>query len=339
MLRGAIIGLGNIAVEAHIPTWRDRPDVAIAALTDVRTARRAEAEALLPGARWYENAEDLLLDAELDFVDVCTPPTTHAGLIRAALARGCHVLCEKPLVSTLADLETVMSAAAKAKRVVHTVHNWHHAPIVARATALVDDGAIGRVTAVTWQTLRTAPAAVRGQEVNWRLDPDVAGGGILSDHGWHVFYLVARWLGGAPTSVSARLETHKQAGIAVEDTANVRVQFPSGRAHIVLTWAADTRANWAEITGSDGRIELRDDTLVLDRGGHLQTWPCPPAMSAGSAHREWLAPVVDRFVVAVQQGDPGAANLPEAALCATLESLARESSRRGGQPVPVSAAP
>ena len=338
MLRGAIIGLGNIAVEAHLPTWRDRRDVAITAVTDVRSARRAEAAALLPAARWYDTAEDLLLDADLDFVDICTPPTTHAGLIRAALARGCHVLCEKPLVSTVADLETVTAAVTEAKRVVHTVHNWHHAPIVARASALVDEGAIGRVTAVAWQTLRTGPAAVRGADDNWRLDPDVAGGGILSDHGWHVFYLVRRWLGGAPTSISARLETQKHAGIAVEDTANVRVQFPAGRAHILLTWAADTRANWAEISGSQGRIELRDDTLVVDRGGDVTTSPCPPAMSAGSSHREWLAPVVADFMRAVHDNDPGASNLTEAALCATLESLARESSRQGGQPVPVPAA-
>jgi predicted dehydrogenase len=335
MLRGAIIGLGNIAVDAHIPTWLGRRDVVITAVTDVRPARRAEAASRLPGARWYETADDLLLEADVDFVDICTPPSTHVGLICAALRRSFHVLCEKPLVSTVAELQVVIDAAAAAKRVVNTVHNWHHAPIIARANALVDDGAIGRVTGVAWQTLRTDPAAARGQDVNWRVDPHTAGGGILSDHGWHVFYLVRRWLAGSPTSVTARLDTRKHAGIAVEDTANVRVQFPDGRAHIVLTWAADTRANWAEIAGTEGRIELRDDTLVLERGGEVTTWLCPPAMSAGSAHLEWLAPVVDDFIAAVLEKDGAASNLAEASLCATLESLARESSRRGGEPMPV----
>jgi predicted dehydrogenase len=338
MLRGAIVGLGNIAVDAHIPTWRDRADVAIVAITDVRVDRRTEAETLLPGARWYDTAEELLVDAALDFVDICTPPSTHVGLITAALARGCHVLCEKPLVSSPGDLEVVVAAAADAKRVLHTVHNWHHAPIVARASALLDEGAIGRVTTAAWQTLRTEPAAVRGAEANWRIDPAVAGGGILSDHGWHVFYLVQRWMGARPTTVTARLETRRHAGIAVEDTANVRLQFPDGRATIMLTWAADTRANWAEIIGTEGRIELRDDTLVLDRAGRVSTWPCPPALSAGSSHREWLGPVVERFLAAVTQNDPGASNLAEAVLCATLERCARESSRRGGQSVAVPAA-
>jgi predicted dehydrogenase len=337
MLRGAIIGLGNIAVDAHVPAWRARRDVVITAFTDVRAARRAEGEALLPAARWCETADDLFRVPDLDFVDICTPPSTHVGLIRAALRRGCHVLCEKPLVSSVADLQVVAEAAATAKRLVHTVHNWHHAPIIARASALVAEGAIGSVTGVTWQTLRTDPAAVRGQSVNWRVDPDTAGGGILSDHGWHVFYLVRRWLTGSPSSVTARLETRKHAGIAVEDTANVRLQFPGGRAHVVLTWAADTRANWAEITGTEGRIELRDDTLVLERGGDVSTWPCPPAMSAGSAHVEWLGPVVDEFVSAARAEDGAVSNLAEASLCATLESLARESSRRGGEPMPVPA--
>jgi hypothetical protein len=58
-------------------------------------------------------------------------------------------------------------------------------------------------------------------------------------------------------------------------------------------------------------------------------------MSAGSAHVEWLAPVVNDFIAAVLDGDGAASNLAEAALCATLESLARESSRRGGEPMPV----
>ena len=87
----------------------------------------------LPDARWYDAAEVLLADARLDFVDICTPPSSHAPLIRAALERGVHVLCEKPLVRSADELSPVAALARASGRVLHTVHNWHHAPIVTLA--------------------------------------------------------------------------------------------------------------------------------------------------------------------------------------------------------------
>src|SRR5712691_5734388 len=224
MLRGAIIGLGNVALDVHVPGWLASEGVEIVAVSDLDRARRSEAAARLPGARWFDTVDDLLGATGLDFVDVCTPPSSHAPLIERALGRVLHVLCEKPLVRSPEELDTVRRLAAARGRVLHTVHNWHHAPIVKRAAGLVREGAVGRVTRVVWQTLRVRPAATRdGQGVSWRLDPDVAGGGILTDHGWHVFYLVQRWVGEAPTAVSARLETRRHTASPVEDTATVHV--------------------------------------------------------------------------------------------------------------------
>jgi len=340
MLRGALIGLGNVALDGHVPGWLASPDVALVAVTDVDDGRRAEAARRLPAARWFDSV-DRLLDADgLDFVDICTPPASHAPLIERALQRGLHVLCEKPLVRSPAELATVTRLAAAGGRVLHTVHNWHHAPIVKRTSVLLGDGAIGRVARVVWHTLRMAPAATRnGHAANWRLDPAIAGGGILTDHGWHVFYVVQRWVGLRPAAISARLEKRRHAALAVEDTASVTLTFPGGpTAEILLTWAAEERRNWAQLTGADGALELRDDTLVLARGGRTERWACPPAMSNGSTHPDWFVPVAAGFVDAVG-GVADAVNLAEASLCVVLEHLARESSRCGGQVLTVPAAP
>ncbi|HTO11738.1 MAG TPA: Gfo/Idh/MocA family oxidoreductase [Candidatus Binatia bacterium] len=335
MVRGAIIGLGNVALDGHLPGWAARAGVEIVAVTDLERARRAEAAARLPGARWFDSAEDLLAQPGLDFVDICTPPSSHAPLIEAALARGVHVLCEKPLVRSRDELSRVSGLAAAARRVLHTVHNWHHAPIVRRTAELIRAGAVGRVTRVTWHTLRARPAATRdGQGTNWRLDPSVSGGGILTDHGWHVFYLVQRWVGARPVAVRARLEKRRHAALAVEDTATVELTFPDASAEILLTWAADERRNWAEVRGTAGTLEVQDDTLVLARGSATERWPCPPALSNGSAHPDWFAPVAGQFVAEIAAGE-GHANLAEASLCVLLESLARESSRRGGETLTV----
>jgi predicted dehydrogenase len=103
-VRGAIVGLGNVAVHGHLPGWLERPDVEIVAVSDMRPAQRAVGTERLPEAHWFDSAESLLAGHALDFVDICTPPSSHARLIRAALERGVHVLCEKPLVRSADEL-------------------------------------------------------------------------------------------------------------------------------------------------------------------------------------------------------------------------------------------
>src|SRR5437879_12967150 len=133
MLRGAIIGRGNAALEGRLRGWTRRDDVAIVAVSDTEGARGQPAEARLPAARWYESPDDLLAHAPLDFVDICTPPASHGLLVWRALERGLHVLCEKPLVVAPDDLTRVARLAEETRRVVHTLHNWHHAPILNRS--------------------------------------------------------------------------------------------------------------------------------------------------------------------------------------------------------------
>jgi predicted dehydrogenase len=331
--RGALIGLGNVAVHGHLPGWRARSDSAIVAATDSRPARQAECRTALPGARWYESVEALLAAEELDFVDICTPPSSHPALIEAALARGLHVLCEKPLVGSLAELERLAGLARSARAVLHTVHNWHHAPLVRATDEVIRAGRIGPVREIVWQTLRTQPAAAATGDA-WRVDPAVAGGGVLTDHGWHVSYVIQRWVGEPPVGVSARLETRRHHRFAVEDTATVRLHFRAAVADVLLTWAADTRENQARVVGATGHIEIQDDTLVVAVGGVQERRPCPPALSNGSQHPDWFTAVADQFMACIAEDAEGG-NLAEAASCIAIECAARESSRRGGERVPL----
>jgi predicted dehydrogenase len=332
MPRGALIGFGNVARHGHLPGWRRRGDVELVAVADVRAERRDDAAAQLPGAACHQSVPALLDQAALDFVDICTPPATHAPLVEAALARGLHVLCEKPLVGSLEALRRLRDLAAARGLIIQTVHNWHHAPIVRRTRAAIADGAVGEITGVTWHTVRTRPAAPAGDGANWRVDPAVAGGGILTDHGWHVSYIVQRWIGEPPLAVSATLETRRHRAYAVEDTASVQVAFAAAKADIFLTWAGDARRNWAEVSGTAGVLQLHDDTLVWQsrRTGAEARWVCPPALSDGSQHPDWFDAVAAEFVGAIA-GNAGTSNLAEAWWCAALEAAARASSREGGR--------
>jgi predicted dehydrogenase len=331
-LRGAVIGLGNVAVNGHLPGWRERADCVIVAATDAMPARRDAGRSALPEARWHDSVESLLASDDLDFVDICTPPSSHATLIEAALERSLHVLCEKPLLGSLAELDRLAGLARGAGIVFHTVHNWHHAPLVRATDAAIRSGRIGAVREVVWHTLRTQPAVAANGD-GWRVDPEIGGGGVLTDHGWHVSYVISRWVGARPEAVSARLETRRHHRFAVEDTATVRLHFPEAVADIVLTWAADTRENHARVIGTSGRIEIEDDTLIVTAGGREERRRCPPPLSDGSAHPDWFTAVVDEFVGRVRDTAPdqSSANIDEVAVCIAVECGARESSRAGGE--------
>ncbi len=330
MLRGAFVGFGNVAEKGHAPGWRARrSDVEIVAATDAAPSRREAFLAAFPGGRWHDTPASLLSGERLDFVDICAPPGAHAELILQALDARLHVLSEKPLVTRVADAEAVAAAAACCGRIVHTVHNWLNAPVCLKISALTAAGAIGAVHSVQWRTLRSQPAVTAGPAgvANWRVDPRLAGGGILFDHGWHAVYCVTRWAG-APHAVSARLETRRHHEWPLEDTATVDLETAGGASQIFLTWAADERLNEIEIEGERGRISLEGDTVILASVSGDRRFSCPPALSEGSQHPDWFDGVVEDFLGAVAGGRRG--NLEDAVLCARLMDAAQRSSAAGG---------
>jgi predicted dehydrogenase len=335
VLRGAFVGFGNVAAKGHLPGWQAQENISIVAAADAVATRRAAFLEACRDGRWYESVDDLLSRETLDFVDICTPPSSHAALIKRALESRLHVLCEKPLVTRVGDAQTLAAAAMRSGRVVHTVHNWLKAPVCRKISALIDEDAIGAVRSIRWQTLRTQPAVAvtpNGGK-NWRVDPAIAGGGILFDHGWHALYCVVRWAG-SPRSVTALLENRRFRDWPLEDTATVALDMNSSSAHIYLTWSANERANYIEIEGDRGRISVADDNVIVRSDTGERRWSCPPPLSEGSHHRNWFIGVAEDFQSAVVGGSKG--NLDEAVLCAQLIDLAQRSSAAGGTRLPLS---
>jgi predicted dehydrogenase len=334
VLRGAFIGFGNVAANGHLCGWRGCNDVRMVAATDALAERRNAFSAACPEARWYDSVDALLSREAFDFVDICTPPNSHLALIEQALQAGRHVLCEKPLVIRVAEAQRVAAAAARAGRVVHAVHNWLKAPICRKIAVLIAQGAVGRIKAIRWRAVRTAPASavVAAGGGNWRVDPAIAGGGILFDHGWHALYCLMRW-GGEPRTVAAKLETRRFHEWPLEDTATVVLELASGTGEIFLTWAGEQRSNTIVIEGERGRIDAANERVVLQTEASERQWSCPPALSQGSHHPDWFAGVADDFRAAVATDGKG--NLEEAVLCARLIELAQRSSAAGGVPIAV----
>jgi len=340
MLKGAIIGLGNVSVSGHLPGWEGCGRARIVAAADALQSRLAQGRSRLPDARLYNDVSAMLAAEVIDFVDICTPPGTHASLIRLALSRGLHVLCEKPLVLTPDELRQVRDARAESGRILHTVHNWRYAPIIMQATALIRQGQIGTVQHVSWQVHRREPSvAVQSitspvdgaAQDNWRLDPTIAGGGILLDHGYHALYIVLEWLGEEPWTITATLEKRRHPEWPVEDTASVQLQSSVAGADILLTWASSSRSNCAVIEGTRGTVRIDDGTLVLQSKAGEQSWTFEQPLSQGSHHPEWFRQVRDDFLSEISATERVGENLTMASRCVQLLNLAKESDRQGGK--------
>jgi predicted dehydrogenase len=313
VLRGAIIGFGEVARHGHLPAYAESREAKIVAVVDRTEERRKAARELLPDVATFAAIDELAAGAEIDFVDICTPPALHGEPMLDALSRGWNVFCEKPLLLDLVELERARSLAKERGRAIVPVHNWKYAPIVRRATEMLRSGAIGPLREVEIETLRIQDCAVADPDhPNWRRDPAIAGGGVLLDHGWHAIYLACSWFDEEPLEVRASL--HRPTPKGVEDEATLTLVFPSGHAKIFLTWKADVRRNTMRLRGERGEIEIDDDTLRA--GGESIRFE--RALSAGSHHADWFAAMLPDVIGAFQRPETALESFNEAALCLSV---------------------
>lgn len=335
--RLAILGFGHVAEHGHLPAWLAREDFRVVAVAEPDAERRARAAARLPAAAIYADAAALLAAEAVDAVDVAAPPALHAPLVVAAARAGCHVLCEKPLATTLGDFHAMRDAAAAAGVALCTVHNWKHSAQFTALRRLLAEGAVGRAQRIRLETIRAGRAASVGGE--WRGDARIAGGGILVDHGWHAFYLLLGLAGERPRQVRATIERRRDRGAAVEDTATCRIDFPSLTGEIFLTWAGDARHTSWLVDGSRGTVTLADDRGAVEpAGGERRDLAFDGSLSEGSHHPDWFAAVVDDFAAEIDDPARRGRNLAEAECCVLLTALAYDSGAQGGRPLPVPAA-
>lgn len=351
-LRGAIVGFGFISGLGHTPAYLQRNDVEIVAVADICEARRAIAQQTLPAARIYADYQ-VLLEAEgrdLDFLDIATPPCDHAEIAHAAFDRGLHVLCEKPLTTSLENARAMLEHAERAERVLFPCHNYKHAPVVKAIREIVRSGRIGKVRSLTLSTYRNTHAkGVTEWKTHWRREKRFSGGGIAMDHGSHTFYLTFDWLGAYPIAVTAKMSTLEPEKYDTEDNFSCVLTFPNGLAHAHLTWTAGMRKVVYTIQGEKGGIAVSDDDLELsimertsgpDVAQGAVTWKVEKrAVSSDwmdASHVGWFNSLFDQFKDAIARGEFVGKEAREAYLCIQLITTAYRSAADGCRELPLS---
>lgn len=355
-LRGAVIGYGFIAGKGHVPAYVERArkqhDVEIVAVADICAPRREAVPATLPGARVYESAEALLAAeaGTLDFVDIATPPSDHAHIAHAALNAGLHVLCEKPLTTSVADARALLEHARRAKRVLFPCHNYKHAPVVKAIRDVISSGRIGRVRSVTLSTFRNTHAkGVPEWKTDWRRQRRYSGGGIAMDHGSHSFYLAFEWMGAYPTAVTAKMSNLEPARWDTEDNISAVLTFPTGLAHAHLSWTAGVRKVIYSVQGERGAVTVDDDSLelaVMERTdgpevaqGAVRWNTERKSISSDwmdASHVSWFNSLFEQFRSAIGAGTWVGAETREAFLCIQLIDAAYRSAADGCRELQIS---
>jgi predicted dehydrogenase len=330
-LRGALLGAGNIALRGHIPQWLGdeqlRRDVEIVAVADLSPANQALARSSFPDARIYDRAEDLIEAETLDFCDICTPPFTHRSVVEMATARGLHVLCEKPLAPTVDEAMYIADAVRAANVVFEPCHQYHFSPQWAAVRVLLPR--LGAVHLAEYDVLRTeANPGNPNWQPAWRTDRGMSGGGILVDHGAHIFYQLMSALG-TPQTVNATVRTLRHHAYGVEDTALVTLDFGAALAAVRLTWAARHREVRFRFAGEHGEIIGNDQRIVMLTDQGEETVRFDDGISKDSAHSGWYAPLFRRFAARVRARDLATAPLEEALSVTRLIARAYESSAAG----------
>lgn len=224
-MKVGMIGCGKIAQVRHIPEYLANPDAEIVGYSDFNQERTREV-AVKFGGKAYESADALLADPEIDAVSVCVANIAHAEVTIKALNAGKHVLCEKPMATTIEDCEKMVKTAEEKGKYLMIGHNQRLSKAHAKAKELIESGTIGEVLTFRTTFGHGGPefwTLDKGPN-NWFFDKKRASMGAMADLGVHKVDLIQYLIGSRVVEVKAVMKTldKKDAGgnlISVDDNA------------------------------------------------------------------------------------------------------------------------
>ena len=184
-IRWGILGCGDVTEKKSGPNAFNQPGSTLVAVMRRDAAKAADFAARHGVPRWYDDASALLADDEVDAVYIATPPSSHLPLAKLVAAAGKPLVVEKPMARSHAESRALADALSAAGLPCFVAYYRRAYPRMQRLRALVADGAVGRVTQVTYR--HTRAAAPGG---GWRTDVPLSGGGHFVDVGSSAEHMV-----------------------------------------------------------------------------------------------------------------------------------------------------
>jgi predicted dehydrogenase len=313
-LRVGFVGTGGIAQSAHIPGWQQLGGTEIVALCDVSEAAMLKTAELtgVPKKNLFSDYNEMLAKVELDVVDVCTPNALHKGPTVAALDAGCHVIVEKPVAISAAEVEEMIAARNRSKKLLMVAQSVRFTPEAIAARRFVEAGGMGWIYWAQADLLRPRGVPAWGTFI----DRNMSAGGPCYDLAVHILDLCLHLMDfPEPISVSANVwvEISDKPSIMRHDPKKFTVpdelaagfiRFKDGACISLQTsWAVNAPEGTFNclLAGTKAGIRYRPFTIVREEYGMLTsaTPQVLPESGIKSHHEE-----IRRFVEAIRTGTP-----------------------------------
>jgi 1,5-anhydro-D-fructose reductase (1,5-anhydro-D-mannitol-forming) len=288
--RWGLVGLGRIAESEIAPAIAALPGHRLAAVVSrdrEKADRFAAAHDPAAATTSYERA---LADPAVDAVYLATPNALHAEQVVAAAAAGKHVMCDKPLATSVPDARKAVDACRDAGVHLGIMFQTRRYGGMAEMAELVRGGSIGRVVLA-----HVEMGAGRSLPRGWRTDPALAGLGTINNIGVHAFDLLRYLLGAEVVEVSAMVD--REEGMAVDTAAVVLLRFASGTlAYANANQSVPHSRDDVVLYGTEGRL-LGQDLSRPNKDGLLvvttQSGVRRRACSTRDGYRSTLAAFAD----------------------------------------------
>lgn len=227
IIKWGFIGCGQATERRGLPAFSEHPDCEVVAVMS-REIERAKSFAQKHGIdRWYNDAQNLVTDPDVDAVYIATPPSTHATYAAMALNAGKAVYVEKPLAIHYDDCVRINRIAAANGKPCFVAYYRRYLPYFKEVKRILESGAIGKV--LTAQIRFAAPPRELDYSKNnlpWRLQPDIAGGGYFYDLAPHQLDILQQLFG--PITEAVGYPANRGGLYKTEDTVAATMRFHDG---------------------------------------------------------------------------------------------------------------
>jgi predicted dehydrogenase len=327
----AVVGLGKLAQGQIIPGLRKAKSAKLVALVSGhpdKAKRIAAAEGLPDDAIYnYDDYDRIAKDPRIQVVYIVLPNGMHAEYTIRALKAGKHVLCEKPMATSVADCESMIAAAKKADRKLMIAYRCHYEPKNLEAMRRVRSGAIGKPRLVVTDMGRQADP--NDPSDAWRLDKKLAGSGGLGDMGIYGINAARYILNEEPIEVRAWANTDRSDPRfrTVDDMICWQFKFPSGAIcngstsfNYNATMSYEVWGEKARVQADPGCFYGGNHLRMVDGGKFLEIEI--PEIDQFAREMDWMADVVRGKAPLVSPGEEGLQDMR--LITAILESAARD---------------